>query len=74
MNQLRRRYGHGAAAYNRGSRAIRAQLDRERIRSGRYCTGTMIDGPNKAYGRCTRCGAIDYEKYEGDRCRRLIVS
>ena len=31
------------------------------------CGGTFRDGPEKRYGRCARCGEIDYEKYEGDR-------
>jgi hypothetical protein len=66
----------GIAAYNRGSRAISAGIDREaaRTRYGRYCTGKMWNGPGKQYARCLKCGDIDYEKYEGDRCGKLIVS
>lgn len=63
----------GAAAYNRGSRAIRAQLDRERMPEGRYCGGVYDNGPGKRYARCRRCRAIDYEANEGDRCGRLLV-
>ena len=75
MKALRRRYGRGAAAYNRGSRAIRAQIDRELAerRVGRYCTGTMYNGPGKRYVRCAKCRVVDYEKNEGDRCGRLIA-
>jgi hypothetical protein len=63
----------GVAAYNRGSRAISRALDRdaeelrEKRRSGAVrCGGTFRNGPEKKYGRCDRCGRIDYEKYEGD--------
>lgn len=72
-NRLRRRYGHGVAAYNRGTRLLRRQLDRDAVKVGRYCGGKMHDGPNKAFGRCSSCGKIDYEKYEGDRCTRIIA-
>ena len=30
------------------------------------CNGTFRNGPYKAYVRCDRCGAIDYERNEGD--------
>ena len=30
------------------------------------CNGTFRNGPDKAYVRCDRCGAIDYERNEGD--------
>lgn len=57
--------------YNRGSRLIRTQIDRElherRIR--RPCGGTFRNGPEKKYARCDRCGIVDYEKYEGDKHR-----
>jgi hypothetical protein len=36
------------------------------------CGGTYYNGPDKAYGRCDRCKAVDYEKYEGDKCTREI--
>jgi hypothetical protein len=66
----------GHAAYSRGSRAISTQIDREleekrktrRVR----CNGKIQNGPEKRFGRCTKCGAIDYELYEGDRCRAFI--
>ena len=70
---LRKRYGRGVAAYNRGSRLISRQLDRAVIRDGWYCNGRMENGPNKNYARCQKCGHIDYEKNEGDLCGRLIV-
>lgn len=64
----------GAAAYNRGSRAVRERIDREqrgkRVRT--ICGGTYYNGPDKAYGRCDRCKAVDYEKYEGDKCTREV--
>lgn len=60
----------GQAAYNRGSRAISIQIDRELEEKGqRRCDGTMENGPEKRYVRCRRCGVIDYELYEGDHCR-----
>lgn len=58
----------GAAAYRRGSRAISRQIDRELAERRQICGGTYQDGPNKNYGYCDRCGRIDYEKYEGDKC------
>lgn len=36
------------------------------------CGGRIYNGPNKAYGRCARCGHVDYEAYEGDTCRRRL--
>jgi hypothetical protein len=66
----------GVAAYNRGTKALCDQLDREERdrRTVRMveCGGRMRDGTGKLYGRCTACGGIDYELYEGDRCRRLV--
>ncbi len=66
----------GVAAYNRGTKALCDQLDREekdrRTVLMVTCGGTMRNGPGKAYGRCTVCGAVDYEAYEGDRCRRMV--
>jgi len=66
----------GIAAYNRGSRVLRNALDREAQdrRTVRMvpCGGRMSNGPSKRYGRCLICGAIDYEAYEGDRCRRMV--
>lgn len=64
-------------AYSRKSRAINAQIDRElaekrnvrRIR----CDGRMRNGPEKRYARCIKCGAIDYELNEGDRCRAFVL-
>jgi hypothetical protein len=61
----------GAAAYNRGSRAIRASFDRDARR--RPCPGTYRNGPNKDFARCSYCGRVDYEKYEGDRCTVTLV-
>jgi hypothetical protein len=63
----------GAAAYNRGSRAIRAQIDRDLAarRTETLCPGKMRNGPEKKYTRCDLCSAIDYEKNEGDRCGRV---
>jgi len=63
------------AAYNRGSRAIRESIDRRegKVKVGRYCGGAMGNGPGKDFVRCNRCGNIDYEKYEGDRCGRIIA-
>jgi hypothetical protein len=66
----------GHAAYNRGSMAISIQIDREleekrkarRVR----CNGKMRNGPDKRYARCVKCGAIDYELYEGDKCRMFV--
>jgi hypothetical protein len=58
----------GAAAYRRGSRAISRQIDRELAERRQICGGTYRDGPNKNYSYCDRCGRIDYEKYEGDKC------
>lgn len=59
----------GAAAYRRGSRAIRAQIDRELEARRRVCGGTFRNGPAKKYVRCDRCSAVDYERNEGDRHR-----
>lgn len=60
----------GAAAYNRGSRAIREQIDRElrEKRKLRYCPGTFYNGPGKRFARCDTCKRVDYEANEGDRC------
>lgn len=58
----------GAAAYRRGSRAISRQIDRELAERRQICGGTYRPGPNKDYSRCDRCGRVDYEKYEGDKC------
>jgi hypothetical protein len=63
----------GAAAYNRGSKAISAQIDRELKSHNRPCNGVMYNGPNKRYARCSRCGRIDYEQNEGDRCRVVFI-
>ena len=66
----------GAAAYNRGSKAIREQIDRElerktiRVR----CKGIMRNGPEKRYARCRHCGAIDWELNEGDSCRAFVAA
>ena len=49
---LRRRFGHGVAAYNRGSRLISRQTDAAlagRVKEGRFCTGRMRNGPGKRY-------------------------
>ena len=66
----------GAAASNRGARVIAAQIDREleaRRTRREVCGGACHNGPGKAFARCSRCEAIDYEKYEGDRCGREIL-
>lgn len=64
----------GAAAYNRGSRAIRNQIDRELAASRRTpCPGLFRNGPGKRYARCSHCGRVDYEANEGDRCRAVLV-
>lgn len=66
----------GVAAYNRGSRCISAQLDRELAdRSMRRvpCGGKLYNGPDKRFGRCALCHRIDYEGYEGDRCRQTVL-
>lgn len=73
MKALKRRYGHGVAAYRRGSRAIQAQLERDLPRQGWLCPGKMENGPGKRFVRCGRCDAIDYEKSEGDRCNKLFT-
>ena len=73
---LRRRFGHGVAAYNRGSRLISRQTDAAlagRVKEGRFCTGRMRNGPGKRFTRCNRCGDIYWEKNEGDRCERIIT-
>ena len=64
----------GAAAYNRGSRAISEQIDREfRSRSRLIrCKGRMRNGPGKRYARCESCGEIDWELNEGDPCRQFV--
>lgn len=64
----------GTAAYNRGSRAISAQIDRELADKRRrvICNGTFYNGPGKRFARCDKCKRIDYEANEGDRCRRAI--
>jgi hypothetical protein len=63
----------GVAAYNRGSRVIRRELDATIMKRGRYCGGRFTNGPGKRYARCVRCRRIDYEANEGDRCSFLIV-
>jgi hypothetical protein len=73
---LKKRYGHGVAAYNRGSRLISRQTDAAlagRVKFGRYCGGKMYNGPGKRFTRCARCGSIDYEANEGDACERVIA-
>jgi hypothetical protein len=73
---LKKRYGHGVAAYNRGSRLISRQTDAAiagRVKLGRYCMGKMYNGPGKRFARCGRCGHIDYEANEGDKCGRIIA-
>jgi len=60
----------GAAAYNRGSAAIRRGLVRRRAAGLReVCRGVMENGPCKAYARCSTCRHVDHEADEGDRCR-----
>lgn len=39
-------------------------------RSTKACGGTYYNGPGKRFARCNRCLAIDYEKNEGDSCRK----
>ena len=64
----------GIAAYNRGSAAIRHQLDREaRARRTRVrCGGKLHNGPGKRYVRCERCQHIDWEANEGDLCTEFV--
>lgn len=62
----------GAAAYNRGSRAIRAAIDRERDTPA-PCGGRYGNTPGKLAARCGRCGRLDYEANEGDRCTRMVI-
>lgn len=38
----------------------------------RRCNGTVFNGPDKRFGRCSKCGNLDYELYEGDRCREMV--
>lgn len=40
--------------------------------ANRACNGTYRNGPGKRYARCWKCGHVDWEANEGDRCRRLI--
>ncbi|MDD3983984.1 MAG: hypothetical protein PHU54_08595 [Candidatus Omnitrophica bacterium] len=64
----------GAAAYNRGSRCISEQIDREQS-SRRIlvrCAGRMRNGPGKRFARCDKCGQIDWELNEGDPCRGFV--
>ena len=63
----------GVAAYNRGSRVIRRQLDATIVKRGRLCGGRFENGLGKRYARCVRCRRIDWEANEGDRCSFLIV-
>jgi hypothetical protein len=58
----------GAAAYNRGSRAIRARFDRELAakRTRVRCPGRM--GHETPHARCGVCHCLAYELNEGDRC------
>lgn len=62
----------GAAAYRRGSRVIREQIDRECSARRLRCAGKMRNGPDKRFARCDQCGAISYEKYEGDTCGKEV--
>lgn len=64
----------GIAAYNRGSRTISTQIDRSLTgrRTTERCGGKFFNGPGKRYVRCARCGSIDYEANEGDRCLKII--
>ncbi len=39
-----------------------------------HCPGIVRNGPDKAYSRCPICGKVDYELYEGDRCRNMIAN
>lgn len=34
----------------------------------KQCSGKMVNGPGKEFARCSKCGRVDYEAYEGDRC------
>ena len=66
----------GVRAYNRGTKVLQDRLDREAAsrRTVRMveCGGWMRNGPRKEFARCTVCSAVDYELYEGDRCRRKV--
>lgn len=36
------------------------------------CNGRFRNGPGKLYARCDRCGHVDWEANEGDRCTREV--
>lgn len=57
-------------AVERGNKASALLVRLEKVELPR-CTGRMRNGPDKRYARCTKCGAIDHELNEGDRCRAL---
>ena len=64
----------GAAAQRRGDVVLRRQSDAALGRAERSerCGGKYVNGPDKAYSRCSRCGSLEYEKYEGDRCTHIV--
>lgn len=65
-----------ARSHNRGSRVIAASIAADRrARRTRVepCGGTYDNGPGKSYARCRICRAVDYDKYEGDRCTRPVT-
>lgn len=64
----------GAAAQRRGDVMLRRQSDTQLagVERSERCGGKYENGPDKAYGRCSRCASVDYEKYEGDRCTLIV--
>lgn len=44
----------------------RKHNDEVAARHARRCGGRFRNGPGKRYVRCAACGALDYEKNEGD--------
>jgi len=49
-------------------------LEEGKAKGKKVCGGKMRSGPGKRYAICTKCGKIDYEKYEGDKCVAMVES
>ena len=62
----RRKLAQDWKAFGRASRTAGPKRKPAR-RSNAECGGVFHSGPDKAFARCGKCGAIDYESYEGDR-------
>lgn len=43
-----------------------------RLREAPDCGGTFYNTQGKRAARCDRCGGLDYEANEGDRCTRRV--